>query len=100
MQYGQRKLQRSITEIRRSWMGRRSASTGARPAVSGMTVASRLIASPGKEPGNVSLRIRVRARRQLDEPIGAGERGEIAGAVREPRLGGGAAPVVAPELHR
>ena len=30
MQYGQRKLQRSITEMRRSWIGRRRVSSGPR----------------------------------------------------------------------
>ena len=37
MQYGQRKLQRSMTEMRRSWMGRRERVDAARGlVVSGM----------------------------------------------------------------
>ena len=43
---------------------------------------------------------RVGSRRQLDEAIGAGERGEIAGAIGRAGFGRGAAPVVGLQLHR
>src|SRR6185295_7308741 len=107
MQYGQRKLQRSMTEMRRSWMGRRSVSTGPRPVVPcrtaerGTTFSRTVIdPSPAEEPRDESFWIGIRARRKFHESIGARERGEVTGAVGRRGLGGGAAPVVGLEFHR
>ena len=104
MQYGQRKLQRSMTEMRRSWIGRRSVST--RPArADGRRAERRFRACVHRahqriEARHESFRKRVGARRQFDESVGAGERGEIARAV-----GGAGSAEVRPqssllELHR
>ena len=66
MQYGQRKLQRSMTEMRRSWIGRRSVSTGARRCPSGerndVFAGVHGCSSPTVEARHESLRKRVGAR--------------------------------------
>src|SRR5256886_15560893 len=129
MQYGQRKLHRSMTEMRRSRIGRASVSRGAGSAFSG-TMTSRLDMAiesmrtagakwlsvegegpagfrrafkalrPAIDPRHEPLGVGVGARWQLHEATRSGERGEAPGAVGGSGRGPGPPPVVLLEAHR
>src|SRR6267143_7246990 len=117
MQYGQRKLHRSMTEMRRSRTGRESGSRGAGSAFSG-TMTSRLDmgfqsmrtaggkgyrskgSRPAIDPRHEPLGVGVGARRQLDKTTRPGERREVPGAVGGSGHGPGPPPVVLLEAHR
>src|ERR1700752_5202675 len=98
MQYGQRKLQRSITEMRRSRIGRARVSRGAGRRMRGtMTSGADMLqvwdggrrlaigvkgesgtgrgqpSRPAAEACDEALLVGIRARRQLDESVGTGE---------------------------
>src|SRR6185436_11973961 len=101
MQYGQRKLQRSMTEMRRSWMGRRNASSGGLPMAESGTIFSRgSMASPTIETRHEALRVRVRTGRQFDETLRARKGREITRAIRGAGFGRRAAPVIVLESYR
>src|ERR1700722_2319538 len=97
MQYGQRKLQRSMTEMRRSRIGRSKVSRGRRSCSRGMTVSDggmgpKLL--PPVEAGDKSLRVGVGARRKFHKAVGACERRKITGAIGRRRGCPGTSPVV------
>src|SRR5579864_6305603 len=101
MQYGQRKLQRSITEMRRSRIGRARVSRGAARRLRGtMTSGADILqvwdgrralaigvkgelspSRPAKQARDEALLVGIRPRGQLDEAVGTGEPREVARAV-------------------
>src|SRR5271170_8030945 len=96
MQYGQRKLHRSVTEMRRSCNGRPSVSRVPAPGSAATLSVVRLMGGrlPAVQPGDEPFAETGRTRRQLDKAVGVRQRAEIAGPVgragRRPR----AAPVI------
>ena len=85
MQYGQRKLQRSMTEMRRSCIGRPSVSrtpVGRGQARDPVSVDGSFIGSPRVEIELAPRGILRGPRRQLDETVRAEQRNEIARAAR------------------
>src|SRR5687768_14271653 len=86
-----------MTEIRRSWMGRRNVSTGVRPKVITCSVLTR---SPAEEPRHESFRKGVGSGRKFDEAVGAGQCREVTGAIGGAGFGRSTAPVVVAEFHR
>src|ERR1700719_3376045 len=129
MQYGHRKLHRSMTEMRRSRTGRANVSRGAGSAFRG-TMTSRLdmllqsmrtaggdgyrskgrcpagfprafkALRPAIDPRHEPLGVGVGARRQLYKATRPGERREVPGAVGGSGHGPGPGPVVLLEAHR
>src|SRR5256886_8930307 len=129
MQYGQRKLHRSMTEMRRSRIGRANVSRGAGSAFRG-TMTSRLdtavqsmrtagdkwlsvegegsggfpqafkVLRPAIHPRHEPLGVGVGARRQLDEASSPGESREVSGAVGGRWRRPGPSPVVLLEAYR
>src|ERR1700731_2861486 len=121
MQYGQRKLHRSMTEMRRSRTGRASVSRGTGSAFRGtMTCRVDMVfqsmrtaagkgyrskgaltgSRPAIDPRHEPPGIGVGARRQLDKTTRPGERREVPGAVGGSGHGPGPPPVVLLEAHR
>src|SRR5581483_3698459 len=117
MQYGQRKLHRSMTDIRRSRIGRPNVSRGAlrplRPFRGTTTSDLAMVAAiyggdghprqalpaPGYRLPAVQARyeafgIRVRPWRQFHKRVGTGQRGEIPGAIGGARSCPGSTPIV------
>src|SRR5271156_2221387 len=102
MQYGQRKLHRSVTEMRRSRNGRPSVSRVPAPGSAATLSVVTLIGArlPAIQPGDEPFAETGRTRWQLDKAIGVRQRAEITGAVGRAGRGPRAAPVIMADLDR
>src|ERR1700722_6917303 len=100
MQYGQRKLHRSMTEMRKSCKGRPSRSSGfCAPRMSWITLLMDG-RSPAVHAGDEALGVGVGPGRQFHEAVGARETQKIARSVRRPRSRPRATPVIMLDRHR